>query len=336
MDWFDTHLDLACVALLGRDMFEVDPAKCTGPWPPCAVTLPSLAAGNVKWCLATIFTEPDGTDEVGYPAGDAAAAAKRGREQLATYQSWAARGAARFWSQPRTPANANALAMGILVEGADPIADPAELAWWVQQGVVAVGLSWARSSRYAGGNTTQEPLTDLGRRMIAEMDRLGVVHDISHLSDVSLAELWDRTEKPVIASHSNCRVLVDTDGEVRQRHLTDATIREVGRRGGMIGVNVFSPFINAGADRLNRATRERWAAHVNHICELQGTRKQVGLGTDMDGGFSAAMMPEGIDKPADLHLLAEPLARSGWSDDEIRGFACDNWLRFWSSRHQLG
>jgi hypothetical protein len=103
----------------------------------------------------------------------------------------------------------------------------------------------------------------------------------------------------------------------------------------MIGVNVFSPFIIAGADRTRRATLAEWAAHVNRICDLHASRSRVGLGTDMDGGFSAAMMPEGIDVPRDLHRLAEALAATGWNDDEIAGFAHGNWIRFWSSRHAL-
>ena len=327
LDWFDSHLDLACLERLGRDMFEPDPARCEAPWPPCAVTLPSLVNGRVRWCLATIFTEADGTDAVGYPAGDAIAAAARGREQLASYRAWADRGAIRLWNAPGE--SVAPLRVGLLVEGADPIGEPSDLSWWVGQGVVAIGLAWAKSSRYAGGNTTDDPLTPLGEAMVREMDRLGVVHDLSHLSDRALARVLELTDRPVMASHSNCRVLIDTDGQVRQRHLTDATIREIASRQGMIGVNVFSPFIIPGALRSRRATLAEWAQHVDRICDLQGSRRHVGLGTDMDGGFSAAMMPEGIDAPRDLVRLAETLHARGWSDDEIAGFTCGNWLAFW-------
>lgn len=327
-DWFDSHLDLACLERLGRDMLAADPARCDKPWPPCAVTLPSLGAGRVRWCLATIFIEADGTDAVGYPAGDAPAAAARGREQLDVYRAWADRGLVRRWTVAADSPDAP-LHMGLLVEGADPIAQPSELSWWVAQGVVAVGLAWAKSSRYAGGNTTDDPLTPLGEAMIREMDRLGVVHDLSHLSDRSLARLLELTDRPVIASHSNCRVLIDVDDQVRQRHLTDATIREISRRKGMIGVNVFSPFIIPGALRTRRATLVEWASHVDRICDLQGTRSCVGLGTDMDGGFSAAMMPEGVDAPLHLDRLSDTLGARGWSDDEIAGFRSGNWLDFW-------
>ena len=327
-DWFDSHLDLACLERLGRDMIATDPARCDKPWPPCAVTLPSLAAGRVRWCLATIFIEADGTDAVGYPAGNASAAAARGREQLDVYRDWADRGLVRRWNVASDSREAP-LHMGLLVEGADPIADPSELSWWVKQGVVAVGLAWAKSSRYAGGNTTDDPLTPLGEAMIREMDRLGVVHDLSHLSDRSLARLLELTDRPVIASHSNCRTLIDVDDQVRQRHLTDQTIREIAHRKGMIGVNVFSPFIIPGALRTRRATLTEWAAHVDRICDLQGTRACVGLGTDMDGGFSAAMMPEGVDSPRELVRLADTLHARNWSDDDIAGFRSGNWFNFW-------
>ena len=287
----------------------------------------------MRWCLATIFIEADGTDAVGYPAGDATAAAARGREQLATYRTWAERGAIRLWNAPGE--SAAPLQVGLLVEGADPIAEPSELSWWVAQGVVAVGLAWAKSSRYAGGNTTDDPLTPLGEAMVREMDRLGVVHDLSHLSDRALARVLELTDRPVIASHSNCRVLIDVDGQVRQRHLTDATIREIASRQGMIGVNVFSPFIIPGALRSRRATLAEWAQHVDRICDLQGSRRHVGLGTDMDGGFNAAMMPEGVQSPRDLVRLADILCGRGWSDDEIAGFCSGNWLAFWRRRDVL-
>ncbi|MBS0195376.1 MAG: membrane dipeptidase [Planctomycetes bacterium] len=330
--WFDTHLDLACIALNGRDMTCPDLTRCGGPDLPAAVTLPTLRAGGVVACLATIFTEADGADAVGYPAGNAPAAAKRGREQLEVYEQWESQGRVWRWAGQPRPA-ADALGIGILIEGADPIAEPAELGWWAQKGVVAVGMAWAKSSRYAGGNTTDEPITDLGFALVKEMDRLGLVHDASHLSDVSLDQLFRATDRPVIASHSNCRALVDVDGERRQRHLTDDAIKEIARRGGMIGLNVFSPFIIPGAKRDRRATVAEWVAHVERMCDLIGDRSHVGLGSDMDGGFSAATMPQGVSTPADLRLLAEALLARGWSQGDVQGFCFGNWSRFWHARH---
>jgi membrane dipeptidase len=332
--WFDAHLDLACMALNGRDIRNSDLSACGGQDLPAAVTLPSLREGGVRACLATIFTEAGGTDAVGYPAGDAAAAHQRGLEQAREYARWASEGlvSIRGLGSVAIGPDSAPMRMGLLMECADPIRTHGELAEWLGYGLVAIGLAWARGSRYAGGNTDDNPLTPEGRALVAEMDRLGVVHDTAHLSDRALADLFETTDRPVIASHSNCRSLIDTDGQTRQRHLTDSTIREIVRRKGMIGVNVFSAFILPAGNRERRATPGEWAAHVNHICELAGDRSHVGLGSDMDGGFSAATMPQGVDKPADLVVLCAALRNTGWSDADIENFRWGNWSRFWQSR----
>jgi membrane dipeptidase len=67
--------------------------------------------------------------------------------------------------------------------------------------------------------------------------------------------------------------------------------------------------------------------HVEHICQLVGSRRHVGLGTDADGGFSAARLPEGINLPSDYSKLIDELARLGWADADIRGFTSGNFLR---------
>ena len=349
--WFDAHLDIACIALEGRDLSIDDPAKSGSPNPPGAITFPSLARGNVRACLATVFTEPNGKNPaISYVSGDAVSASAAGRKQIDLYHRWAEEGRLDFfpprshlvqyaWNKrdplPDSPLRAAVtppLTIGILVEGADVIREPAELEWWVEQGVVQVGLAWARQTRYAGGNTCETGLTDLGRAMIAEIDRLGVVHDASHLSDASLRELFERTNKPVVASHSNCRGILD-DGSLelgpRQRHLTDDSIREIGRRGGMIGSVIYSPFIIRGGKRERRASLEEWARHIDRTCELVGNRSQIGLGSDADGGFSALTLPQGIDQPSQYALFGETLAARGWTNAEIDGFAWGNWARFW-------
>ncbi|HYE63073.1 MAG TPA: membrane dipeptidase [Phycisphaerales bacterium] len=334
--WFDAHLDLAYLAVLGRDMLA-DPASAGGPDLPGCVTLPSLRDGGVTACLGTVFTELGAEHAAGYK--DAECAHRAGLRQIEVYQAWEQGGQVELLlsggSQrpPRSggvPSAIKSPDIGILVEGADPISDPDELSWWVEQGVVAVGLAWAKGSRYAGGNTQQEGLTDIGRALIAEMDRLDVTHDVSHLSDRAFAELMDLARGSVMASHSNCRALIDEDGQgPTQRHLTDAQIRAVVQRGGMIGLNLYSPFLIRGGRRDRRATISEAVDHVEHVCMMAGGRSNVGLGSDMDGGFSAAKLPEGIDLPRDLVRLAEELARRGWSDADIQAFAWGNWARFW-------
>lgn len=338
MHWFDAHLDLACIALEGRDMLADEPVG--GSNPPGAVTLPTLRRGDVRAALATIFIAPEGTPEaIAYKSGDAESASIAARRQIELYQSWAKAGECAIGLRGlSTIAPTGPIRFALLVEGADGIRSPEELGWWVERGVVAISLAWAKQTRYAGGNTCEPGLTDLGRAMIREMDRLGVVHDTTHLSDASLRELFERAEGPIIATHSNCRALLD-DGSLalgpRQRHLTDDSIREIGRRGGMIGSVLYSPFIIRGGKRDRRATLAEWADHVERQCELMGNRTQVGLGSDADGGFSALTLPEGVNRPRDYEKLAEALQNRGWNDAEVEGFAWKNWSSFWAKHDPL-
>jgi membrane dipeptidase len=326
--WFDAHLDLAYLAANGRDMFA-DLASCGGPHPPASVTIPEMVRGGIRACLGTIFTELDGTDAVGYPAGNAEAAHAAGTRQLDIYRQWFESGAFARWRQP----DPRAPRLGILVECADPIRSPSELAWWKDRGVCAIGLAWARGSRYAAGNAAPScdsafGLTGLGREMVREMDRLGIVHDISHLSDRALGDLLSLTDRPVIASHSNCRVLLDGKS---QRHLTDAAICEVGRRGGVIGLNLVRNFIRTGLDPADPDSRpgiDDALRHVEHICEVVGHSRAVGMGSDLDGGITAHDLPRGINSPSGFELLAEGLLRRGWRDEAVDAFAWGNWARF--------
>lgn len=370
MLWFDAHLDLACLAVNRRDMLA-PPDQSGGPWQPAVVTLPSLHDGGVRLALATIFTEPDGTDAAGYPSGDVERAHTRGRAQLEVYLTWRDMGHAvidlpamvradpglgevrgglgagevrpialeerlrRADRKHARPGTTPPIHLGVLVENADPIRTPDELPWWKERGVVAVGLTWARSSRYAAGNMVPAAerlgLTDLGRAMVRAIDSLGLVQDVSHLSDRAMDELLSLTDRPVIASHSNCRSLLNDPDN--QRHLRDESIREIVRRGGVIGLNLCRNFIapQPYSKTDPRPTVDQAIAHVEHVCELAGHRGAVGLGSDMDGGFSANDLPEGINRPADLTRLADALADRGWTKEEIDGFAHGNWARFFES-----
>lgn len=375
--WFDAHLDLACLAVCGRDLTlpldRLDPAA--KPFPPPSITLPSLAEGRVRVALATIFLEtldaapsegPLGPEQ--YVMGDADRAARLGRAQLEVYLTWRDRGLVAmdfprlFHADPgvgelrggmgvtealpysladrlkKANGPSSKLHVGLLIEGADCVRSPEELAWWKERGAVAVGLAWARASRYAPGNTTPRErdtgLADLGRAMVREIDRLGLVHDVSHLSDRAMDELFALTARPVMASHSNCRTLLNAPDN--QRHLRDDSIREIARRGGVIGLNLFRNFI-APSPYTSMDPRPSIAQainHVEHISTLAGHRAAVGLGSDMDGGFSALDLPQGINRPAELRLLGDELRARGWNDRDIEGFAWRNWAEFWERQYR--
>lgn len=351
--WFDAHLDLAYLAEKGRDM-HAPLAECRGPLQPAAITLPSMREGNMTACLGTIFTEavsdPSAHDaETGahvYAIGDADAAYRAGMRQLKLYNAWASAGVIELMprrslhaddesSSRGVAAPSSPLRLGVLMECADPLPSPDELPEWVDQGLVAIGMAWWHQSRYAGGNGTDNAgLTDLGRALVPVMDELGVVHDLSHLSQRATDELLSLTDAPVMASHSNCRALLDGESNPEWlRHLSDDVIREIARRGGVIGLNLVRNFIVTGLNRNDpndRPSVDDAAVHVEHICEIAGNRRCVGLGSDMDGGITANDLPEGIDTPSDLPRLTDALRARGWSDDDLAAFRFGNWNHFWT------
>lgn len=354
--WFDAHLDLAFLAVYARDLtapLTID----APPHPPAAVTLPSLKDANCLAVLATIFTGADIDGPAGYPAGDNERAHRAARAQLEAYLTWRDRalfcldlpdalrpdphvgeirggmGVAEL--VPASPSAAlrrltrdRRIHAGILMENADPIRSPEDLPFWFQHGLRAVSLAWSTQSRYAGGNACASGLTPAGRELIGELDRWHITHDVSHLSDPSLDGLLSATDRPLIASHSNCRALLPSmpDGSPNQRHLTDASIAEIARRDGVIGLNLFGNFLSPEPGQP--ATVEHALRHVEHVCAITGSRRHIGLGSDIDGGFSADLLPQGVRSHADLTLLLEGLRDRGWSDDDLDGFTHANWARF--------
>jgi membrane dipeptidase len=344
MPFFDSHLDLACLAENGRDM-AAPIETCGGPFQPAGLTFPSLKDGDVRAFLGTIFTEADGNDAVKYPAGDAEAAHQAGLRQLAWYQRWHREGliSLQASSEPFSPTSCLRASAPpppsclLLMECADPIRTPEELHWWADRGVLCIGMAWARGSRYAAGNAqpscdSKHGLTDLGRALVHEIDARGLVHDASHLSDRAFSELMDLAEGDIVATHSNCRSLLTLEGQggaPSQRHLTEDQIIQILKRGGVIGLNLYASFIKPGLKEGERPAICDAIAHIEHICDIAGHRCCVGLGSDLDGGFAADRLPLGIDKPADFQKLADALAKHNWSDEEIEGFVWRNWASFW-------
>lgn len=350
MHWFDAHLDLAYLAENGRDM-HATLADCRGRYQPPSITLQSLQEGNVTKCLGTIFTEAIDTantdSETGaftYPFDDADAAYRAGMRQALLYRTWLDAGLISRMPRRAEQAQPSSapLQLGVLIECADPITSPEELDQWADLGVIAIGMAWWHQSRYAGGNGTDHTqtgkspgngLTQLGKELAKRMDELNIVHDLSHLSQRSTDELLSLTDKPVIASHSNSRALMgDQDSKANQRHLADDTIVEIARRGGVIGLNLLGDFVTPNMKKGQRALIEDCVRHIEHVCQLTNSRDHIGLGSDMDGGFGADGLPEGINTPSDLTVLTDALSAKGWSDTDIAGFAHANWERFWAGK----
>jgi membrane dipeptidase len=335
--WFDAHLDLAMMAVHGVDLTNPSPnlGDLRYEFGDGCITLPRLKTGRVRGCLGTIFTQGIAPGEAltegqMYHYGDAEGAHRVGVEQLAWYHAWQGQRELAGEAGPT-------IELSVLMECADPIRNPAEVAWWATRGLVMVGLTWIGPGRYAGGNSVQTGLTPAGRDLVAALDAAHIIHDASHLSDASFDDLVAASNAVVCASHSNCRALLAPQGTgdrrgVLQRHLRDDQIREIARRGGVIGLNLFSAFIDPSKETRGRATLQQALDHVEHICQVAGSRTCVGLGSDTDGGFAASRLIEGIDSPSDYDALAIGLSNRGWNAAEVAGFMEDNWRRVLGAR----
>jgi membrane dipeptidase len=209
-------------------------------------------------------------------------------------------------------------------EASGPAAEEAlsSLRAFHDRGVRILTLAWSRPNALAMGVSAPERpqlpggLSPLGRRVVAEMERLGMVVDASHLSDASLKDLLAVAQRPVVASHSNCRALVPN-----RRNLTDAQAEGIAATGGLIGLTFAGCFIDSDPAKV---TKERFFEHLEHMITVVGP-DHVGLGSDFDG-FSPAM-GLAFSSPAELPWLTGRLLEAGHQPADVAKIMGGNWMR---------
>ena len=316
--WIDAHLDLAYLAGEGRD-FLTSTRKAGLD---ATVSWPDLAAARIHTAFATIFTERDGpADEpAAYPADDADAAEAAGLRQLEWYEAEERAGRVRIVRNGSDLDHETLPRLVILMECADPITGPDAVEAWYRRGLRIVGLSWARGSRYAGGNAAPGGLTPAGDAIVDAFEAHGIAHDVSHLSEAAFDDVLERSQGPVCATHSNAAAITGRN----PRHLRDDQIEAIAARDGVIGLNLFGQFLH-GEDR--DATIEDCLDHVEHVASIAG-RERVGLGSDADVGFPVSALPTGLRDLRNLDRLTEGLADRGWSAAACDGFQSRNWRRW--------
>jgi membrane dipeptidase len=222
------------------------------------------------------------------------------------------------------------------LEGLRPVEDSPELFKILYKlGVRAFSLTWNYRNFVADGcgeERTRGRLTQLGLEILETAQKLGMVIDVSHLSESSFWDVIENVKTALIASHSNSKAVYN-----HVRNLSDEQIRAIAERGGVIGVCFFPGLI----DRTN-PNIERLLDHIDHIAEVAGV-DHVGIGPDyiyyaedlilpllkvsgVDYGESFKY-PEEIDRPSKLPNLIFYLERRGYSDDEIRKILGLNFIR---------
>lgn len=185
-----------------------------------------------------------------------------------------------------------------------------------EQGVLMASLSWNAEGPLASGCDSHAGLTQLGARALAEMERAGMVLDVSHLNDESLADALALATRPVVASHSNSRAVC-----AHPRNLTDRQFLEIRDRGGLVGLNLCCGFLREGAG-ADDATFDDVAAHVEHWLDLGG-EGVIALGADFDG----ATVPAFLDGARTLPSLQALLARR-FGDEVCARLCSGNALAF--------
>ena len=363
----DAHLDLAWNAiaydrdqLLSIDQLRAVEAHMTGKGRGrCTTSLPQMRRGGVGICLATVLARarpsnpPADNPTVGpisvrqrgkvilredldFDNRTICAAAAQG--QLAYYTLLEEQGHMRMirdaaaldesWSQWQTGASADAPIGFILsMEGTDPMIDPDHAQWWWDHGLRTACLAHYGPSAYAMGTGGDGPLTDMGRELVKQFNRLGMVLDLVHTADTSLAQALELFDGPVFVSHGNCRALVEHD-----RQISDEQIKWIAQRGGVLGVVLdcwmTRPGWNVRGENVNDVTLDTLANHIDHICQITGSTDHAGIGSDLDGGFGTEQTPNDVDTIADMQKLAPILSARGYSDAEVNAVFHGNWLRF--------
>jgi membrane dipeptidase len=214
-----------------------------------------------------------------------------------------------------------------LMEGAEGIRSPGELDLWWESGVRIIGLAWD-GTRYCGGTREPGPLTEDGRLLLKAMAGIGFTLDISHMDELSARQSLDLYPGPIIASHANAAAVIPE--YTGNRHLSDEVIKALIGRDGIMGLVLNCHFLNYGwkkGDPRENISLEMAAAHVDHICQMGGSTRNVGFGSDFDGGFGVDAVPGDVDTVADLQKLAPILGAKGYKDEEIAAIFGGNWIR---------
>ena len=173
-------------------------------------------------------------------------------------------------------------------------------------------LSWNEQNALTGSCVTGGGLTEQGRAYVKEAQRVGMIVDVSHISDEGFWDIMDITGNPIIASHSNSRAVWN-----HPRNLTDDMYMAICKTGGTVGINLYNDFLG------NNPTIDTVCDHILHFLEIAGTDKHISLGSDFDG---IDAMPVGITGIQDYPKLADRLLALGLSEATVKNIFWNNAL----------
>jgi len=203
------------------------------------------------------------------------------------------------------------------IEGAEPLmGDIGLLRVFYRLGVRMLSFAWNFRTPFAdglGAKRAESKLPELGVQALEEMDKLGMIFDVSHLCDSNFWDVNDVMDGPFIASHSNCRAVCD-----HQRNLTDDMIKALAEHNGVMGMNFAPAFV-----AKDNPTVEDLVDHIDHIVKLVGP-DYVGIGADFDG---ITQTPKGLEDVSKIPNITRVLVKREYSDEDITKILGGNYLR---------
>lgn len=188
--------------------------------------------------------------------------------------------------------------------------DPELLENLYQIGFRISTLGWNEQNVLTGSNVTGGGLTDKGREYVREAQRLGMLVDVSHISDEGFWDIMNITQAPIVASHSNSRAVCG-----HSRNLTDDMFRAICQTGGVAGINQYADFLG------ENPTMDTICDHVFHFLELDPSGKHIALGGDLDG---CEQLSQGFEGVQSYPALADRLVARGLTEDMVRDIFWNN------------
>ncbi len=303
------------------------------------VCFPEMRRGGIGVCVATQIGRyvKAGNPLPGWHSPEQAWAQTQG--QLAWYRAMEERGEMlqiktradlhRQVSAWDSSSASSPIGYVLSLEGADSILSLKHLERSWEQGLRALGPAHYGPGLYAQGTDATGKFPARGRELLREMDRLGLILDVTHLTDEEFLEALELFRGPLWASHSDCRALAP-----HQRQLSDEQIKALAERGAVIGAALDAWMMVPNWVRQQTTPQsanlklERLIEHIDHVCQITGSTRHSGIGSDLDGGFGREQTPMDLETIADLQRIPELLRNRGYNEEDVRRIAHGNFLRF--------
>ena len=186
-------------------------------------------------------------------------------------------------------------------------------------GVRIIALTWNYKNQLACGVLDEGGVSDFGKSVIEEMNRLGIFLDVSHLNDQSFYEATAISNLPILATHSNSRAVCQNP-----RNLTDDMFEIIKKSGGVAGINLYPPFLGESA------SVDTVICHIEHFMSLGG-EDNIGIGADFDG--VSGYLPEGISGCEDLYKIFDRLLSLNYSEEQVEKISHKNFCRLFEERN---